>query len=87
MDTIILPTGDLAAEEMLRSISLIPGKGIMARGSYKDATTWIPETDIEVGKLFRDALIEFVQSNGTTGQPDWDAIRATKSKKINKPAA
>jgi hypothetical protein len=59
----------------------------MALDDRQKMTLWIPTTDIEIGIRVRTLLIEFVQNNGSTGQPNWDFLMETKAPKNSKVAA
>lgn len=70
---IVLPDGNAISLEIVRSVSYVPGKGVICLSAEAKPVCYIRETDPEIGKRIRDELIKIV--TGKSDSPDWSFLK------------
>jgi hypothetical protein len=70
---ILLPDGNAISLEIVRTVSYVPGKGVICLSAEAKPVCYIKETNIEIGKRIRDELIKIV--TGKSDSPDWSFMK------------
>lgn len=68
-----LPDENAISPEMIRTVTYIPGKGVMCLSADSKPLCYIKTTDPVKGKHIRDELIK-VAIEGCDTQPDWSSM-------------
>ncbi len=70
---ILLPDGNAISSEIVRTVSYVPGKGVICLSAEAKPVCYIKETDSEIGIRIRDELIKIV--TGKSKSPDWSFMK------------
>lgn len=76
---IVLPDENALCPDLIRSVLLCSGKGVLCRDAQQRVVAWIAVTDEAKGKKVREIMTRIANDGRRSVQPDWSFLKDSKA--------